>query len=55
MQIIGDSYAGGSDEQNPVFTLVRTSNYSLISVQMQYRLGPFGTRIPTTLPLSAHV
>ncbi|VDC03533.1 unnamed protein product [Peniophora sp. CBMAI 1063] len=27
---------------NPVETFVRNSNYSVISVQMQYRLGPFG-------------
>ena len=28
---------------NPVETFVRNSNYSVISVQMQYRLGPFGS------------
>ncbi|VDC03514.1 unnamed protein product [Peniophora sp. CBMAI 1063] len=41
--IHGGGYAAGSNgEGNPAQTLVRNSNDSLISVQMQYRLGPFG-------------
>ena len=38
------SYAAGSVSQgNPAQTMVRNSNNNLIAVQMQYRLGPFGT------------
>ncbi|KZV68230.1 alpha/beta-hydrolase [Peniophora sp. CONT] len=40
--IHGGGYAGGSNGQNPAQTLVSNSNNTVISVQMQYRLGPFG-------------
>ncbi|VDC03515.1 unnamed protein product [Peniophora sp. CBMAI 1063] len=41
--IHGGGYADGSNGQgNPVQTMVRNSKGRLISVQMQYRLGPFG-------------
>ena len=39
---VGSRYAGGSNEQEPIENFVRNSNYSLVTVQMQYRLGPFG-------------